>query len=45
MHWKWVEGEDLENDERIIDSISSLFTFSYTLATAISPVVGSFIYI
>ena len=34
-----------KNDERIIDSISSLFTFSYTLATAISPVIGSFLYI
>ena len=44
LHWKWAEGENPENDEIIIDQISSLFTFSYTLATAISPIIGSLLF-
>ena len=41
LHWKWAEGEDPETDERIIDKICSIYTFTYTLATALSPVIGS----
>jgi MFS family permease len=44
LHWKWAEGEDPENDERIIEKICSIYTFSYTLATAISPVIGSLLF-